>query len=29
MKMKKKIALGLVLAMGLTMFAGCGGNSDG
>lgn len=28
MKMKKKIALGLVLAMGLTMFAGCGGNSD-
>lgn len=24
--MKKKIALGLVLAMGLTMFAGCGGN---
>ncbi len=28
MKMKKKIALGLVLAMGLTMFAGCGGGSD-
>ena len=26
--MKKKIALGLVLAMGLTMFAGCGGGGD-
>lgn len=24
--MKKKIALGLILAMGLTVFAGCGGN---
>ncbi len=28
MKMKKKIALGLVLAMGLTMFAGCGGGNE-
>ena len=26
MKLRKKIALGLVLTMGLTMFAGCGGN---
>lgn len=26
--MKKKIALGLILAMGLTMFAGCGGGGD-
>lgn len=28
MKMRKKIALGLVLTMGLTMFAGCGGGND-
>jgi len=28
MKAKKKIALGLVLAMGLTMFAGCGNGGD-
>ena len=28
MKTKKKLALGLVLTMGLTMFAGCGNGGD-